>query len=104
MLSKTLRDALNEQIKNEFFSGYIYLSCAAYFENANLPGFAHWMRQQNAEEQAHAMKFYNYILNRGSKVVLQAIPQPPIDFASPLDIFQQSLEHERQVTGMINRL
>ena len=61
---------------------------AAYFEAENLPGFANWMRVQFQEEQAHAMKFYEYILDRGGRVALQAIPQPVVDFASPQAIFK----------------
>ena len=104
MLNKTIQDAMNEQIKNELYSAYIYLSMSAYFEEANLPGFAHWMRVQAQEEQEHAMKFYHFINERGGRVVLQAIDQPPIEFESPLDVFERTLEHEQKVTGMIHRL
>jgi ferritin len=104
MISKPVVDAMNTQIMHEFYSAYLYLSMAAYYESANLPGFAAWMRVQSQEEQKHAMKFYEYILDRSGKVSLQAIPQPPVDFASPQDIFQQSYDHEQKVTGLINNL
>jgi ferritin len=104
MLSKKLQDAMNEQIKNELYSAYLYLSMSAYCEAANLPGFAHWMRMQAQEEEAHAMKFYDFIYERGGRVVLQAIDQPPFEFPSPLAVFEQTLEHEQKVTGMINDL
>ena len=104
MLSKTMQDAMNEQIKNELYSAYIYLSMSAYFENTNLPGFARWMRVQSQEEMEHAMKFYHFIYERGGQVVLHAIGQPPAEFQSPLDVFERTLEHEQKVTAMIHRL
>ncbi len=104
MSNKAVQDAMNEQIKNELYSAYIYLSMSAYFETINLPGFAHWMRMQAQEEEEHAMKFYHFINERGGRVVLQAIDQPPAEFESPLDVFERTLEHEQLVTGMIHRL
>ena len=100
----TMHDAMNEQIKNEFYSAYLYLSMSAYFETINLPGFAHWMQIQVQEEVGHAMKLYNFINERGGRVVLQAIDQPPAEFDSPLDVFERTLEHEEKVTGMIHQL
>lgn len=104
MLSKTMQDAMNEQIKNELYSGYLYLAMSAYAEAANLPGFAHWMRVQAKEEQGHAMKFYKYIVERGGRVVLHAIDQPPTEFKSPLALFEETLAHEQKVTALIHNL
>ncbi len=104
MLSKTVQDAMNEQIKNEFYSAYQYLAMAAYCESANLPGFAQWMRTQSQEETEHAMKFYDFILDRNGRVLLQGIDQPLVEFGSALEVFEQALEHERRVTTMINDL
>jgi len=104
MISQAIQDAMNEQIKNELFSAYLYLSMAAYCESINLKGFAHWMRVQHQEETGHAMRFFDFINDRGGRVTLQAIPQPPTEFKSPLDIFEQTLEHERKVTAMINKI
>ena len=104
MLSKTVQDAMNEQIKNEFYSAYQYLAMAAYCESVNLPGFAQWMRTQSQEETEHAMKFYDFILDRNGRVVLQAIEGPVIEFGSPLEVFEQALEQEQKVTAMINDL
>ncbi len=104
MLSQTIQDAMNEQIKNELYSAYMYLSMSAYCESINLPGLAHWMRMQEQEEKIHAMKFFDFINERGGRVVLQAIEQPPVEFQSPLDVFEKTLEHERKVTAMINDL
>lgn len=104
MMNKKIQDAINEQIKNEFYSAYLYLSMAAYSEEVNLPGIAHWMRLQGQEEIMHAMKFFDYVNERGGRVVLQPIAQPPAEFKSPLDVFEQTLTHERKVTEMINAL
>jgi ferritin len=104
MINQPVLDRMNEQIMQELYSAYLYLSMSAYFEAENLPGFATWMRVQATEEQGHAMKFYDYILDRGGKVVLMAIPQPPTVFKSPLDIFTQSYEHEQKVTALINNI
>ena len=104
MLNKTIQDAMNVQIKNELYSAYLYLSMSAYCESINFAGFAHWMRIQAQEEVEHAMKFYGFIHERGGRVVLQAIDQPPVEFQSPLDVFEKTLEHEQKVTGMIHDL
>jgi len=104
MLSKVVQDALNQQIKDELYSSYLYLSMSAYCETINLPGFAHWMRLQSEEELSHAMKLFDYVNDRGGRVVLQGIDQPPAEFNAPLDIFQQVLEHEQKVTGLIHQL
>ncbi|MFN2160419.1 MAG: ferritin [Anaerolineales bacterium] len=104
MFNEKVMDAMNEQIKNELYSAYIYLSMAAHFEAVNLPGFAHWMRMQSNEEVEHAMKFFDFINERGGRVELKAIDQPPIEWGSPLEIFETALGHEQKVTGMINNI
>lgn len=104
MLSERLQQAINEQIGKEFYSGYLYLSMAAYFEDLTLNGFAHWMRVQGQEESCHAMIFYNYMAEQGARVRLPAIDQPQSDFKSPLDVFETGLAHERTVTQSINNL
>jgi ferritin len=104
MISKTMQDAINEQIKNEFYSAYLYLSMSGYFESLNMPGSAKWMRTQFGEEQTHALKMLDFINDRGGRVALKALDQPPADFASPVAVWEQVLEHERKVTGLINKL
>jgi ferritin len=104
MLDKTIQDAMNEQIKNELYSAHQYLAMAAYCESVSLSGFASWMRMQAQEEREHAMKFYDHIQDRNGRVVLQAIDQPIIEFASPLDVFEKALEQEQEVTADINNL
>ncbi|MFP4343296.1 MAG: ferritin [Anaerolineales bacterium] len=104
MLSGKLQTMLNEQIKNELYSGYLYLAMSAYCETENLPGFAHWMREQAKEEQEHAMRLFDFINDRGGQVVLHAIDQPPVEFGTPLELFQAVYEHEQKVTRLINEL
>lgn len=104
MLSKRLQDALNDQITNEMYSAYVYLAMSAHLTGANLRGCARWMRLQSQEEYSHAMKIYDFVLERGGRVVLKPIDQPPAQYKSPLDVFQQALKHEQKVTGTINRL
>ncbi len=104
MLSQTLQDAMNEQIKNEFYSAYLYLSMAAAAEAINLPGFAHWFKVQAREETEHGMKFFEFIHDRAGRVTLKAIDQPTSEFAGPTAMFEQTLEHEQKVTALIHNL
>ncbi len=103
-MNAAVRDAFNEQIKQELYSGYLYLSMSAHFDQENLPGFAHWMRLQAQEELGHGMRLFDYVLRRGAKVELRGIDAPQTDFGPPLSVVESVLEHERAVTGMIHRL
>jgi ferritin len=104
MINQKVQNSMNEQIKNELFSAYLYLSMAAYFEEKNLAGFAHWMRIQSQEEQEHALKFYDFIHDRGGKVTLLSLEQPKTEWKSALDAFNDAYAHEQLVTGMINKI
>ena len=104
MFSDKMQAALNNQINAEFSAFYTYLSMSAHFEAENLPGFATWMGHHAEEEQMHAMKIYDYVNERGGKVQLQAIDTPKTSWDSPLDAFEDALEHERHVTHLINKL
>lgn len=102
MMNARLEKAINNQINAEMYSAYLYLSMAAYFEEINLPGFANWMRVQFEEEQFHAMKFLNYMVERGGRVVLEAIEKPRTEWSNPVEVFEETLSHERHVTALIN--
>ena len=104
MITKSMQEAINNQINKEMFSSYLYLSMAAYFEENNLSGFAHWMRLQTAEENEHGMKFYDYLVERGGRVSLGAIAAPKATWASSLEAFQEALSHEEMITASINSL
>lgn len=104
MINNKIQDALNKQINAELYSSYLYLSMSAYFQSINLNGFANWMRCQAQEELVHAMKFYNFINDRGGTVQLVSIEGPPIKWDSPLHAFQDAYAHEGKVTSLINGL
>jgi len=104
MIKKEVLDAMNEQINAETYSAYMYLSMAAYFENMGLEGFANWMKIQYQEESAHAIKFFNYLTDRGGRVTLKAVAQVPVDFDGIVDVFEKTLAHENHVTALINNL
>lgn len=102
MLNKEVESALNDQINAEFYSSYLYLSMAAWFEGNDLPGMARWMRIQSTEEWQHALKFYRYVMDRDGGVLLQGIDEPPREWESPLDVFKVGHEHEQTVSNSIN--
>ena len=104
MISKTMESALNRQVNRELYSAYLYLSMSAYFETASMKGFAKWLRLQAKEEQAHAMKIYDYVIARGGVVSLEAIEAPKAKWASAGKVFEEVYAHEQKVTGMINNL
>ncbi len=104
MLTEKMEKAINGQINAELYSAYLYLAMAAWFQEQDLPGFAGWMRIQVQEEQFHAMKMFDHVLERGGRTDLGAIDAPPGDWKSPLDVFKATLEHEQKVTGLINDL
>ena len=104
MLKPSVAKALNEQIVKEYYSAWLYMQMAAWFERENLKGFAHWLRIQSQEEACHGLIFYNHICDRGGDVKLGAIGAPDQTFKSALDIFQRGLKHEYTVTASINAI
>lgn len=104
MIGSKMEAALNAQIKEEMYSSYLYLAMAAYFNSIDLPGFSSWMRVQAKEEEAHAMKLFDFIQERGGRVVLVAMKEPTKEWASPLAAFEAALAHERHITGRIDKL
>ena len=104
MLNNKVQDALNAQINAEFWSAYLYLSMSLHFEAEGKPGIANWFKIQFKEEQDHATVFMNYVNQRGGRVELKAIDAVPTSWATPLDAFKETLEHEKKVTALINAL
>ncbi len=104
MLNKKLEEELNKQVNWELYSSYLYLSMSAYLASVNLNGFSNWMKIQFEEEQAHAMKLFQYILDRGGKVNLLAIDNPPSEWKDIIDVFEVTYAHEQEVTRLINEL
>ena len=104
MMKQKVNDALNKQINEEAFSSYLYLSMSAWFETQNLKGFANWMKVQAQEEAVHAKIFFDHIVERGGTVKLAAIAEPKAEWATPLEAFKDTLEHERHITACIHGL
>jgi ferritin len=104
MIGERLNSAINDQIKNELESYYIYLSMAAYLHSRSLDGMGHWMRAQAHEEMIHAMKFIEHLIDRDGKVVLQDLKQLKTEWSSPLEVFQDAFEHEKFISSKINDL
>ncbi len=104
MIGQKMQDAMNEQINKEFYSSYLYLSMAAYFETKNLPGFANWMRVQAEEEREHGIKFFDFIHERGGRVCLTGIDAPKIEWSSSLEVAEEVAAHEAKVTASIYSL
>lgn len=102
--SKALQKAMNDQIRKEFESAYIYLSMAAWMEDQNLPGFAAWLRIQAREESIHAMKIFDHLIDRSCRVKLQPLAGPTTEFKTPLEVFEQVKKHEQSVTKSIDDL
>jgi len=104
MINEKVEKALNDQVNAEMYSSYMYLAMSAYFESIDLPGFAQWMKAQAQEEMVHTMKMYDYVIERGGRIVFSAIDAPPAEWSSPQDAFEATLAHEQLVTGLINNL
>ena len=103
-LTPELEAAFNDQVNLELTSAHQYLALSAWLEAEGLPGMAHWMKMQSGEETAHAMKFYQFLLDRNARVVLDSLPKPQSDFDSVTDVFGAAFAAEQTVTAAINAL
>lgn len=104
MLKEAVEKTINDQINAEFHSAYLYLSMSAYFESIGLSGFAHWMSIQFQEEQSHALKFVNYVNERGGRVILKPIEAVDVEFEGVIDVLEKTLAHEQMITDRINKM
>jgi len=104
MINSKVEGALNDQIRKEFYSSYLYLSMSAHFASLSLKGFAHWMKIQANEETKHAMKIYEHLSERGGKIILQQIDAPPSEWKSVKEMFSEAYQHEQKVTESINKI
>ena len=104
MISKQMSKALNEQLNREFYSAYLYLAMSAYCNRNDFPGAANWFLLQYQEEQDHATRIYNYLIDQDAKVVLKEIAKPPKNFGSILETYEESLAHEQSMTKNLNEL
>jgi ferritin len=104
MISDKMAAQINEQIKNELFSGHLYLAMAAHCSSADMDGFANFFVIQEQEERFHAMKFYHYLVEQGHDVKIYALDQPKTDYKSLEEVIDDAWKHEQKVTGLINKL
>jgi len=101
-ISKKVEEILNKQINAEFWSAYFYLSMSNYFNASGMPGFANWMKVQFEEETFHAMKMMDFVNERNGRVILNPIAEVPAEWNGVLDVFEDTLKHEEEVTKLIN--
>jgi ferritin len=101
MIKEKIEKALNQQLNQELYAFYLYLSMSAHFESMNLNGFANWMRFQAEEEKTHGLKFYDYILQANGKIDLKQIEAPKKSWKSVQEIFEDTYNHEKKVTESI---
>lgn len=104
MISKKMANALNEQLNFEYYSAYVYKAMSAYSSFIGLAGFANWFEIQYQEEMLHAGKFYHYILDQSEQVELRQIDEPKKNFDNALEMFEETLDHEKEVTRRIYSL
>lgn len=104
MLAERMEEALNGQINKELYSGYLYLAMSAYCSQQGIPGAAHWFMAQVQEESMHGMKMYEYVQQKGGRVILSPIDAPPSEFGTISELFEIVLAHEEDVTASVNDL
>ena len=104
MLNEKVRDLLNDQVNKEFYSAYLYMDFANYFEQSGLDGFSNWYMIQAQEERDHALLFMKYLQNNGENVVLEAIAKPDKDLKDRLTVLKYGLEHEQYVTSLVHNI
>ena len=104
MLDTKVAELLNQQVNKEFYSAYLYLDFANFYEAEGLDGFANWYKIQAMEERDHAMLFYQYMQNNGVKVTLEAIDKPDKVFNDTMEPLKAALAHEEFITASINTI
>ncbi len=103
-MNQVVQDAINRQITEELTASYTYLAMSSYCQLRNFPGCAQWLRAQSQEEYGHAMKLFDFLLDRNAKVELRALPQPALDFPSVAAVFETALKQEQEVSKQIDAL
>jgi len=103
-MTKTVLEAINQQIHSELSASYAYLAMSAWCQRHNFLGCARWLRIQSQEEYGHAMKLFDFVLAKGGAPELLALAKPEANFASVVDIFETALKQEQAVGQQIDRL
>ena len=104
MLDNKVRDLINEQVTKEFYSAYLYLDFANYYQEKGLDGFAHWFDIQAQEERDHAMLMRTYLQNNDAPVIFGTIDKPDMTYKKLDDALKAALKHEQFITGCINKI
>ena len=102
MLDPKIVSLITKQVNNEFFSAYLYLDFANYYEHKGLKGFANWFKIQAQEERDHGMLMYQYLHNNNELVELDSISRPNKTYEKLDDPLHFALAHECGVTAAIN--
>jgi ferritin len=104
MVAKKIEEALSQQFKYELESYYLYRSMVNYFHWIKLKGMAQWMNAQACDEQGHVMLFLEHLKKQGSQIQPIILNPQKVEWASPLEAFDEALLHERFITGKIDDL
>jgi len=103
-MNPKIEQALNQQINNELAAWYNYLAMSAFCNELHLSGFATFMDSQSREEQTHAHRLIQYVLDRDGKVDLKPISSPPQKFGSIKEMFAAAVKQEKANTKAIYEL
>lgn len=102
MIPERILQAINTQIGHELESAYAYLGMSVYCHSVDMAGFGAWLRAQAREEVEHAMKFLQFVEDRGGQVALPAVAQASTAYDSILHVFETALAQERKVSRLIH--
>lgn len=89
---------LNRQLNHELSAAHSYRALSIWCAEQNLKGFASFFGEQATEEQEHAGKIVNHLIDRGCAPELAAIAAPRQNFKSLLDVAQQAQTMEQANT------
>lgn len=103
-LSKAMNAALNAQMTKEAEAAQIYLALGAWADNNGYGGICNFLFRHAHEERNHMIKFLTYILERGSKATVTAVPGPGDDPTSIQDCFNKVFEQEVSNTESIYKI
>ena len=104
MLTPTMTDRLNNQIRLEQYSSNLYLQMSAWCDLQGYAGSAAFLREHAAEELLHMHKLFDYVCETGAAAVLGAIDAPPASYKSLAEVFEKTYQHELSITASINQL
>lgn len=104
MITAKLQKAVNDQIAAELWSSNLYLQMSYFLKNQGWDGFAHWLRVHAEEEREHATRMADYMTDRGGAVKLQMINVVPEGWGTVAEVFEHSLEQEKMVSKMIDKI